>query len=175
MITTASRTVEKQEPPIPHTHTHTSGKVLINGCNWQGTLVSKDRSEAPFAIREGACGLRKWCKLLVLKFIGLPRKPSYSASFLHWIFLLSYPHAITLYIFDIYVNSRRLRLPFEYPGSAWAGPRHLSTYWNLFLFSLLMFYSSQHKSLSPSWSGLFLWYLCVCVCTRVCRGGVSQM
>ena len=23
---------------------------------------------APFAIREGACGLRKWCKLLVLKF-----------------------------------------------------------------------------------------------------------
>jgi len=31
-------------------------------------------------------------------FIGLPRKPSYSASFLHWIFLLSYPHSITLYI-----------------------------------------------------------------------------
>ena len=24
--------------------------------------------EAPFAIQEGACGLRKWCKLLVLKF-----------------------------------------------------------------------------------------------------------
>ena len=33
-------------------------------------------------------------------FIGLPRKPSYSASFLHWIFLLSYPHSITLYIFN---------------------------------------------------------------------------
>ena len=33
-------------------------------------------------------------------FIGLPRKPSYSASFLHWIFLLSYPHSITLCIFD---------------------------------------------------------------------------
>ena len=33
-------------------------------------------------------------------FIGFPRKPSYSASFLHWIFLLSYPHSITLYIFD---------------------------------------------------------------------------
>ena len=31
-------------------------------------------------------------------FIGLPHKPSYSASFLHWIFLLSYPHSITLYI-----------------------------------------------------------------------------
>ena len=27
-------------------------------------------------------------------FIGLPRKPSYSASFLHWIFLLSYPYSI---------------------------------------------------------------------------------
>ena len=33
-------------------------------------------------------------------FIGFPRKPSYSASFLHWIFLLSYPHSITLYIFN---------------------------------------------------------------------------
>src|SRR5574337_552509 len=52
--------------------------------------------EAPFAIREGACGLRKWCKLLVLKLIGLPRKPSYSVSFLHRIFLLSSPHTIIL-------------------------------------------------------------------------------
>ena len=33
-------------------------------------------------------------------FIGLPRKPSYSASFLHWIFLLSYPHFITLCILN---------------------------------------------------------------------------
>ena len=31
-------------------------------------------------------------------FIGFPHKPSYSASFLHWIFLLSYPHSITLSI-----------------------------------------------------------------------------
>ena len=31
-------------------------------------------------------------------FIGFPHKPSYSASFLHWIFLLSYPYSITLYI-----------------------------------------------------------------------------
>ena len=30
--------------------------------------IEKDGGEAPFAIREGACGLRKWCKLLVLKF-----------------------------------------------------------------------------------------------------------
>ena len=33
-------------------------------------------------------------------FIGLPRKPGYSASFRHWIFLLSYPHSITLHIFN---------------------------------------------------------------------------
>ena len=31
-------------------------------------------------------------------FIGFPCKPSYSASFLHWIVLLSYPRSITLYI-----------------------------------------------------------------------------
>ena len=53
---------------------------------------------SPSGERKDACGLRKWCKLLVLSFIGFPRKPSYSASFLHWIFLLSYPHSITLYI-----------------------------------------------------------------------------
>ena len=33
-------------------------------------------------------------------FISFPCKPSYSASFLHWIFLLSYPYSITLYIFN---------------------------------------------------------------------------
>ena len=70
---------------------------------------------APAAYVSGA-------NFLSWSFIGLPRKPSYSASFLHRIFLLSYPHSITLYIFDKYVNSRRLRLPFEYPGSAGAGP-----------------------------------------------------
>ena len=48
---------------------------------------------------------------LCWSFIGLPCKPSYSASFLHWIFLLSYPHSITLYIFDEYLNSHRRRLP----------------------------------------------------------------
>ena len=30
--------------------------------------LSKLRELVPFTIREGACGLRKWCKLLVLKF-----------------------------------------------------------------------------------------------------------
>ena len=60
-------------------------------------------------------------------FIDLPRKPSYSASFLHWVFLLSYPHSIALYIFNEYLNSRRCHLPFKYPGSAGAGPRHHTT------------------------------------------------
>ena len=55
---------------------------------------------SPSGERKDACGLRKWCKLLVLKFYWSPRKPSYSASFLHWIFLLSYPHSITLYILN---------------------------------------------------------------------------
>ena len=50
-------------------------------------LLRSDRGglsvSSPSGERKDACGLRKWCKLLVLKFIGLPRKPSYSASFLH--------------------------------------------------------------------------------------------
>ena len=39
------------------------GKNTGVSCHFlfQGTFL-------PFAIREGACGLRKWCKLLVLKF-----------------------------------------------------------------------------------------------------------
>ena len=65
----------------------------------------------------GVTKSRKRANFLSWSFIGLPHKPSYSASFFHWIFLLSYPHSITLYIFDEYVNSRQRRLPFEYPGS----------------------------------------------------------
>ena len=42
--------------------------------------------------------LRRGANFLSWSFIGLRRKPSYSASFLHWVFLLSYPHSITLYI-----------------------------------------------------------------------------
>ena len=37
-------------------------------------------------------------------FISFPRKPSYSASFLHWIFSLSYPYLTTLYIFNSIVS-----------------------------------------------------------------------
>ena len=36
-------------------------------------------------------------------FIDFPHKPSYSASFLHWIFLLSYPYSITVYISNKYL------------------------------------------------------------------------
>ena len=40
---------------------------------------------------------------LFWNFISFPRKPSYSASFLHWIFLLSYTYSITLYISNWYL------------------------------------------------------------------------
>ena len=53
--------------------------------------------------------------------IGLPRKPSYSVSFLHRIFLLSSPHTIILDISDLHINSRLGHLSFEYLGSAGAG------------------------------------------------------
>ena len=35
------------------------------------------------AIQAGTGGLHKWFRCLVLEFIHFPRKPSYSASFLH--------------------------------------------------------------------------------------------
>ena len=59
-------------------------------------------------------------------FIGLPRKPSYSISFLDRIFLLSSPHTIILDISDEHINSRLGHLSFEYPGSAGAGPQHVA-------------------------------------------------
>ena len=51
----------------------------------------RENGRTPVAYVSGASFL-SW------SFIGFPHKPSYSASFLHWIFLLSYPHSITLYI-----------------------------------------------------------------------------
>ena len=65
-------------------------------------LLRSDRGglsvSSPSGERKDAWGLLRWC--MSWSFIGLPCKPSYSASFLHWIFLLSYPHSITLYIFN---------------------------------------------------------------------------
>ena len=58
-------------------------------------------------------------------FIGFLRKPSYSASFLHWIFPLSYPYSITLYISNKYLikaivsslpKPSSLRIPWIHQG-----------------------------------------------------------
>ena len=59
-------------------------------------------------------------------FIGLPCKPSYSISFLHRIFLLSYPNNIILDISDKHKNSRLGHLYCEYPGSAGDVPRQVA-------------------------------------------------
>ena len=63
---------------------------------------------------------------LSCSFICLPRRPSYSVSFLHRIFLLTYPHSIILDISDEHINRHLGHLSFEYPGSAGAGPRQVS-------------------------------------------------
>ena len=52
-------------------------------------------------------------------FIGFPRKPSYSASFLHWIFLLSYPYLTTLYIFNSMVSWLPMPFPLRIPWILW--------------------------------------------------------
>ena len=43
-----------------------ASRVLSMACLSECPVVGV--GEAPFAIREGACRLLKWCKLLVLKF-----------------------------------------------------------------------------------------------------------
>src|SRR5574337_628307 len=75
---------------------------------------------APAAYVSGA-------NFLSWSLIGLPRKPSYSVSFLHRIFLLSSPHTMILDISDYHINSRLGHLSFEYPGSVGAGPRQVAT------------------------------------------------
>ena len=70
---------------------------------------------SPLGERKDACGLHKWCKLLVLKFYWSPvnqaTQPLFStefsywailisAAFLHWISSLSYPCSITLCILN---------------------------------------------------------------------------
>ena len=58
-------------------------------------------------------------------FIGFPRKPSYSASFLHWNFSLSYPYLTTLYIFNSIISwspkPYPLRIPWIHRGWTPAG------------------------------------------------------
>ena len=59
---------------------------------------------------------------LFWNFISFSRKPSYSASFLHCIFSLSYTYLTTLLSLILSYPDRRSRLPFELPGSTGAGP-----------------------------------------------------
>ena len=46
---------------------------------------------APCDIQGAPVAQRRWCKFLVLNFIGIPRKPSYSAPFLSYYFLAEFP------------------------------------------------------------------------------------
>ena len=52
---------------------------------------------------------------LFWNFISFPRKPSYSASFLHWVFSLSYPYLTTLYIFNSTVSWSPELSPLQIP------------------------------------------------------------
>ena len=52
---------------------------------------------------------------LFWNFISFPRKPSYSASFLHWIFSLSYPYLTTLYIFNSIISWSSMPSPLRNP------------------------------------------------------------
>ena len=57
---------------------------------------------------------------LFWNFISFPHKPSYSVSFLHWIFSVSYPYLTTLYIFNSIVSwspkSSPLWIPWVHRG-----------------------------------------------------------
>ena len=56
---------------------------------------------------------------LFWNFISFPCKPSYSASFLHWIFSLSYPYLTTLYIFNSIVSWSPKPSPLRNPWLHW--------------------------------------------------------
>ena len=96
---------------------------LVKPTNYAGLLRS-DRGglsvSSPSGELEDACSLRRWRKFLVWNFIGFPHKPSYSASFLHWISLLSYPYLTTLYIFNSIISwspkPSALRIPWIHWG-----------------------------------------------------------
>ena len=78
----------------------------------------RENGRTPAAYVSGASFL-SW------SFIGFPHKPSYSASFLHWIFLLSYPHSITPYISNYYLTeaivswSSPTPFPLRIPWVSW--------------------------------------------------------
>ena len=68
----------------------------------------RENGRAPVAYVGGTNSL-SW------NFIGFPRKPSYSASFLHWISLLSYPYLTTLYIFNSIISWSPMPSPLRIP------------------------------------------------------------
>ena len=79
---------------------------------------------------------------LFWNFISFPRKPSYSASFLHWIFSLSYPYLTILYIFNSIVSWSPKLSPLQNPwlhrgwtpvlqGEGSAEGLHWSLSWNM--------------------------------------------
>ena len=87
-------------------------------------LLRSDRGglsvSSPLGGWKDTCSLHRWHKFLVLKLIGFPCKPSYLASFLYWIFSLSYPYVTTLYIFNSIVSwwpkLSPLRIPWIHQG-----------------------------------------------------------
>ena len=94
-----------------------SSLLIMPGLLWSdrgGLSVS-----CPLGEQEDVSGLRRWHRFLVWNFIGFPRKPSYSASFLHWIFLLSYPYLTTLYIFNSMVSWLPMPFPLRIPWILW--------------------------------------------------------
>ena len=87
-------------------------------------LLRSDRGglsvSSPSGEWEDACGVYRWSKSLSWNFISFPFKPSYSGSFLHWIFSLSYPYLTTLYIFNSIIfwslKLSPLRIPWIHLG-----------------------------------------------------------
>ena len=108
--------------------------------------LPRENGRTPVAYVSGA-------NFLSRSFIGFPHKPSYSASFLHWIFLLSYPYSITLYISEEYLNKASVIADTVSPSNSLDQP-------GLDLGSLLLFYTTMNHFLIRLWrvmkSGLYM-------------------
>ena len=74
---------------------------------------------SPSGEREDACAHVGDANSLSWNFIGFPRKPSYSASFFHWISSLSYPYLTTLYMFNSIVSRAPKPSPLQIPWIHW--------------------------------------------------------
>ena len=66
----------------------------------KGTSIEVAESTSPVRICRNLEAYVSGANFSSWSLIGLPRKPSYSVSFLHRIFLLSSPHTIILDISD---------------------------------------------------------------------------